>query len=395
MDPIRVDRWPLGVNNVAKPNRLPVGAVRDMVNLDPSGDGLPSLRAGYSKVLECQEARAVFSVGDYVVVVDGTTVVSFDTNTQSSAVLGEIDPSPVAGVEHAGQLYLSSATRSLRTDGVSLKRWAMEVPGYAVAAIPGGTLKGRHRIAIVATGEDGEESGTTSTLIDLPEGSSIQVLSDDPRPLRLYASVENGATLYYQGLVYGGGVAIGSVRDDTEQLTTDGLVPMPACAQLVSYNASIVGRSGNYVYFTSPMYPHLMDPIRGFFQYPAPVRLLAATDGGVYIVADKTYFLQGLETSEPTQRVALDLDAVEGTAATLPDGKAVWFTRYGQAIGGPDGQVQLVNRQTFAPDIADIGAAGVLEHNGNEMVVTTMRGVTRQNNLATGDFADLEIDDGQ
>uniref|UniRef100_A0A6M3X4W8 Putative structural protein n=1 Tax=viral metagenome TaxID=1070528 RepID=A0A6M3X4W8_9ZZZZ len=395
MEPIRRDRWPLGINNVVRPSRLPEGAVRDLVNLDPSADGILSLRAGYSKVLECTNARAAFAVGDYLVVVDGTEVKSFHPQTQSIETLGLIADAPVSAVTHAGVLYLNTAVDSLRTDGTTLKPWAINPPGFTFNVVPGGTLEGRYRLAVTATGDDGEESGADSMLLEVPAGSAIQISSDDPRPMRLYASVTNGASLFYQKLVFGGGVMLSSVRDDTEVLTTDGLVPLPHCDELVSHHAVVVGRRGRYVFFTSPMYPHLTDPISGFFQFPSPVRLLAATDGGVYIVADKTYFVTGLETSAPSQRVVLETDAVEGTAVKLPDGRVAWFTRYGQVLGSPDGQAQLVHRQTFAPDVAQGGAAGVLNHNGNEMVVTTMRGVTGRNNLATGDFADLEIDDGQ
>lgn len=395
MDPIRVDRWPLGINNVAKAGRLPAGAVRDLVNLDPSADGILGLRAGYTKVMECTQGRAAFAIGDYVVVADGPELKSFSAGTQSAAVLGSVADAPVAGVAHAGQLYLSTTVDSLRTDGETLKPWAVPAPGIIVRAVPGGTLEGRYKVAATALGADGEESGTTSVLIDVPAGSSIQVTTDDPRSLRLYSSVVNGATLFYQKLLFGGGVVLSSVRDDTERLTTDGLTPLPPCDELVSHHAVIVGRSDRYVFFTNPMHPHLMDPVAGFFQFPEPVRLLAAVSGGVYIVADKTYFVSGLESSTPSRRTVLEMDAVEGTAVKLVDGRVAWFTRHGQAVGSPDGQVELVNRQTFAPDIASRGAAGVVSHNGNEMVVTTMRGVADRNNLATGDFADLEIDDGQ
>lgn len=392
MDPIRVDSWPLGVNNIAKPNRLPAGAVRDLVNFDPSADGLPALRPGYALVLECSAARAAFAAGKYVIVVDGATLLSYDTETDQASVLGSVaDEANVAAAEINGQLYISTLTDSLRTDGVELKRWGISAPGYQVEVIPGGTLSGRYNVAVTAVGDDGEESGADPLLVVVPDNSTLRLTSDDPRTLRMYASVANGETLFYQGLLYGGGAALTSVSDSAEYLTTAGMAPMPACDELVAHNAVLVGRQDRYVFFTAPAYPHLTDSVRGFFQFPAPVRLLAATDGGVYIVADKTYFLTSLETDTPTQKTVLDLDCVEGTAVQLPDGRVAWFTRYGQAIGSPTGEVELVNRQAFAPQVAQKGAAGWVGHNGNEMVVTTMRGTTGANNLATGDFADLEI----
>lgn len=391
MDPIRADSWPLGINNVAKPNRLPQGAVRNAVNVDPGIDGAFTLRPGYSRVVETQQGRACYALGKFVVAVDADQVMAFDTETDEVAVLGQISANaPVAAAELNGQLYLNTPVDSVRTDGTQLKPWAVPAPGFQVEVIEG-TLTGRFRVAVVAVGADGEESGADPVLVDLPVGSGVRVSSSDTRTLRVYMTVADGATLFYQSLLYGGAVAITSVVDDSQYLESSGLHPMPYCERLVAYNAVLVGSSGTDVYVTLPMQPHLFDPIAGFFTFPAPVLLLAATEGGVYIVADKTYFLSGVDTAEPQRRTVLDVDAVAGSAVPLPDGRVAWFTRYGQAIGQADGTVELVTRQTFAPDIARSGAAAWVGHNGNEMVVTTMRGATDTNNLATGDFADLEV----
>ncbi|MNG14788.1 hypothetical protein D3C84_985720 [compost metagenome] len=73
----------------------------------------------------------------------------------------------------------------------------------------------------------------------------------------------------------------------------------------------------------------------------------------------------------------------------LPDGRGAWMTRYGQAITG-EGGLQLVNRAHYAPQLAEQGAAGVVEHNGNQMIVTTTRGRHGTNPLAASDYATWE-----
>lgn len=389
--PVRTDSWPAGINNLAQPHRLPQGAVRDLLNLDPAAGGTLETRADFCKVMGCTAGRAAFPVGRNVVVIDGGQILSYSTLSDEALLLGAIaENGPVAGVELNGQLYLASLTESLRTDGFTLKPWAIKQPAFSVEVVAGGLAAGLYRVAATATGADGEESGAHSASIQVPAGGGLRIASDDARPLRLYASAPNSETLYYQGLLYGGARALTRIDDSAEQLATDGLVPMPACTEYAEYNSVIIGRLGATVFFSLPMWPHLIDPVSGFFQYGAAVTALAVTDGGVFVVAEKTYFLTNLETDKPLQRVVLELGAVEGSAVKLPDGRAAWFTRHGQAIGSPDGTVALPNRQSFAPDIAAKGAAGVLEHNGNQMVVTTMRGVTQENNLVAGDFAYLE-----
>ena len=66
------------------------------------------------------------------------------------------------------------------------------------------------------------------------------------------------------------------------------------------------------------------------------------------------------------------------------------MTRYGQAMTDGD-NLKLVNRESVAPIETSEGAAGVLDNNGNQLVVTTLRGVNRANPLAASDFFVGEI----
>lgn len=389
----RTDNWAKGANNVAKPERLPEGFVRHLVNLDPSAGGQLEMRAQAEQVVAATDMRLAVDMGDRVVYVDGSDLGCYSVATDSTEVIGSVDPSgEIAGVAYEGQVYLCSVRESLRTDGVSVKAWAVPAPAFSVEVIEGALPAGIYKFAVTALGDDGEESGTDPLIVRLVDGQAVRVTSADSRPLRAYASVANGATLFSQGPLIGGAMAITVVDDSRERLTTSGLVPMPPCSMLVEYHAMIVGVCENYMVFSSPLYPHLMDPIGGFVQYSAKPSLIAPTEGGIYVVVgDKTYFVTGLDSDKPNSNKVLDLGAAGTSAVLLPDGRAAWFTRYGQAIGDSTGVITLLNRENYAPDIAAIGAAGVLEHNGNSMVVTTMRGAVRPNNIATGDFADLEM----
>lgn len=388
---IRQDSWAKGANNLARPERLPGGFVRSLTNLDPSAGGQLDLRTGYDKVAD-GNVRLAVAMPDRVVYVDGGELRCYWINSDSAKQIGSLSPlGAVAGVELNGQVYLSTPTESLRTNGEWVKPWAVPAPYFTVEVIDGPLPAGIYKVGVTALGEQGEESGTDPLIVKLGEGKALRISSTDTRAMRAYVSPANGATLYSQGPLIAGAMAITRIADDTERLTTGGLVPLPACTQLAAFNSLILGVCGNCVLMTSPMYPHLFDPVSGFFQFADEPSLLAPADGGVYIAAgEKTYFLSDLESGAPTLRGVLDIGAVPGSATRLPDGRAAWFTRYGLAIGGMGGEITLPNRQTYAPDTAALGASGVIEHRGNAMVITTMRGVTAPNNLATGDFAELE-----
>ena len=395
MDIARRSSWSKGSNNLARPGRLVAdaagdSAARKLLNLDVGADGVPTLRAPYAMLRTGSDVRALFSVRDYLVYADGAELRSLNTVTNEAALLGSLrSTAPLAGAVLNDTLYLSSATDSLRTDGMTLKAWGVTQPGLTVSVTTGQLRAGVYKVAATAVGPDGEESGASVVIIRVPDGSGLLVSTADVRPLRLYAGVANSSTLYYQRLLLNT-TTLSSVGDASERLTTDGLVPLGDCDGLAAHHSVLVGHKDNCVVFTSPMHPHLTDPLSGFFQYGAKVDAVAATDGGVYVLADKTYFLTGLETATPQQRVVLATGGVAGSVVALPDGRVSWFTRYGQAMGDPSGAVVLMNKDTYAPDLAARGAAGLIEYNGHQMVVTTLRGITSPNNLATGDFAELE-----
>lgn len=395
MERIRTDNWALGANNMARPDRLPDGHVRQLINLNPNSGGQLELRAGYRKVLDATDLRLALPLsGDRVLYVDGSTLGCYHLRTASAQAVGNLasDSGPIAGAVFNGQAYLCGVQDTVRADGSSLKSWAVPAPACSVTVIEGNLPAGVYKVAATATGSDGEESGCDPVVLTLDGSQAIQVRSEDTRPLRLYASAQNGSTLYYQGPLIGGIQAITGIDDQHERLTTAGLVAFPSCTQLAAYHGVLLGVMDECVLvFSIPLSPHLCDPIAGFFQYSAPIRLIAPTEGGVYVVADKTYFITELEGSAPSQRMVLDLDAVAGSAVALPDGRAAWFTRYGQAIGNALGEIDLPNRVTYVPDLAEQGAAGVVEQQGQCLVVTTQRGIIQPNNLSTGDYADLEV----
>lgn len=388
-NPIRLDKWALGANNVVSEDRLPEGFVRDLINLDPGTGGNLDLRAGYEKVATFAGARACFALGRKAIVVAGNALISYDADTNSTATLRTgIGAGAVAAAELGGTLYLSMVQTSLRTNGQSVAAWGVPAPVFSVQ--PGfGGLTGRLKVAVTAV-VDGVESGATVAVIAL-QGQGVTVRSADARALRLYVSAIDGETLYFQGNLYGGLSSIAAPTDNSARLETAWMQPMPPVSVLASFRGVLLGAGDRCVYITDPLRPHLVDLSRGFFQYPVTPTMIIACDGGVYISADRVYFLTDPEGEAPSQRSVSEHPAIPGTGVKLPDGRCAWFTRYGQVVGDSLGQVQLLNASKYSPTVAAIGASGYLDQNGNSMVVTTMRGQTESNNLATGDFAELEM----
>lgn len=380
-----------GSNNIAKPERLPEGAVVDAVNMDFTVGGKMELRTGFERVLEAENVRAVFAMGEDLALVSGDKLLHYADGVTSE--LTSLSPGPVAAVYHNSELLLNTLNQSIRVTKGQAQHWAIPSPAFDLQVVEGSLPAGVYQVAVTAL-DGGIESGCIKKVVTLGEGQALRVSVTDSRECRLYCSVANGSTLYHQGIAHDTNL-IGSVLDSSMRCETAGLEPLPFCSILESHQGMIVGADGRYLYHSRPMQPHLCNPEFDYVAYPEPITLLASVAGGVFVCADKTYFLSGVGGSEFVQRTVAEYGAVAGTAVQLPDGSAAWFCQYGQVIGRPDGSVDLISRASYAPDTAEQGAAGFIEHNGNQMVVTTMRGDVSGSGLRSVDHWDLEVIDNE
>lgn len=375
-----------GSNNIAKPERLPEGAVVDAVNMDFTVGGKAELRTGFDLVRSGSGIRAIYGAGDSLVLIAENRVIKIDEGQDQE--IATISHGPVAATWHNSELFLNTEIDSLRISATS-KPWAIHDPSFSLDIVSGNLPAGVYKIAVTAVEQD-FESGCLPMVVTLDGSQDIRINVSDARTCRLYSSVANGQTLYHQGTAHTTNL-LGLPVDDTARLETEHLYPLPFCSILCSHNSLILGARGNYLFHTRPMLSHLHNPEQDFFQFSAPITIIADAGEGFYVCADRTYYISGAGSAEVAQRVVLEFGAIEGTNITLPDGSASWFCEYGQVIAGEGGEVQLINRASYSPETAKAGAAGFLEHNGNQMIVTTMRGESNGSRLASSDHWKLEV----
>lgn len=399
MTEFRVVRdWAKGSNNLAQKDRLPEGYVRSAVNLDPTVGGTLAARVGYEQVYSGTDVRGVLSLGNKLLVADGTSLVEVDTATGSSRVLRTIaGVGAFCGDVLNERLYFCTANECLVYDGQTVSPWgATDVTGQpAVAVVAGGGLiEGYYRVAMTYTNAQGLEGGTDKPLV-LKAAAGDKLVISVPTPpagmtANIYVGSVHGDALYWQfsspvAAVY----PCERVRDDTKRCTTVLLrAPQPG-VKVVAHNGCLAIAIDQVIQVTRPMQPHLVDRVRGMIQYPAPVTDMVSA-GALFVSADKCYALTNVETDGISQRTVLEYPAIAGTAVLLPDGRGAWMTRHGQAITDGD-NVNLVNREFFAVPEAEAGSSGVVDHNGNQLIVTSMRGKNTANPLVASDFYIGEI----
>ena len=390
--------WSKGANNLSPKDRLPEGYVRHAINLDPLPGGRLALRAGYEQIYAGTAVRGVLALDRKLLVADGTSLVEVDSDTGASRVLRTIaGAGSFSGDVLNDVLYFSTANECLEYDGLNVRVWGvvdvLNQPAIAATA-PGGLIAGYYQVAMTFTDADGREGGTDRpAVIAVTANAAITVtVASIPagHMANIYVGSVNGETLYLQGVLDTAGTFnVGLVDDSTARCNTV-LMRAPNPGQIVvAHNGMLAVATNNVAAFTAPMRPHLVNRVRGFVQYGADIGAMVSA-GALFISADKCYSLTNVETDGITQGVVLEFPAYSGTAVQLPDGRGAWMTRYGQAI--TDGNsARLVNREAFAPVDAAGGASGVLDHNGNQLVVTTLQGKDRPNPLAASDFFIGEI----
>jgi len=393
------NNWGGGINNRAHATRIPEGFARDMLNLYSAG-GKMSLRPGTTKVYAGTNVRGLFSVGGRLLCVDGTEL----KNALTGEVLAAVPAAgAVAGAGMNDQLYLSVGSgRAIYNASAGLLNWGIPLPfnnGSTAGVDPTRTAEHRRRntrvrrYTLTQVDADGLESGARD---GTPLGGTVTL----PTPaagyiICLYATEQDGSLYYLQGEYdTAQTVAMGGTNAGGRQLRTMFMDAPPPADHMAEANGCIVLAAANFVYYTPPMQPHLVDLEGGFVMYPTPVTAMCSGAGGVYLSADKCYKLTGIGTDQIRQETVLEYPAVPGTMRTMPDGFAAWATEYGAAIEAVDrGRVVMTEptKQNFVPGKSGDGSSGSVEHNGERLFVTNVRSDVDTSPLAAAGYFEAEV----
>lgn len=401
--------WPLGINNRQAAHALPMDqndrtvALRNVVNVDLDNAGKPSRRAGVTKIAAASGAHSGFACDAGVFFMDGQRLKRLNAD-DSVTDLGGLAGTQVAWTYANGNVYLSDGVLNKRITAGSLHDWGMAVPGqplvYGVAG-GGNFAAGKYLAAVTFLDADGRESGACATVqADIAANSAIvfgnlpMSANPDVVTVRLYLSLTNGTQLFHVGTV-GHGQASAMISADTvgagKPIATQFMSPMPPGRILREHKGRMLVASGPVIWISEPYAHDLVHRGRGFLQFPADVTVVEPVDGGVFVAADKTYFLAGSGPADWTQRLpVLDYGAVFGTAVRDRDNRPIWQSERGAVIGLPDGQAKNLTEANVAPDSGTTGAGLYREHDGQRQYIASIQDPTLSR-LAASDWMDMEV----
>lgn len=384
-----------GINNIAQLDALPEGSARQIVNLDPVvGNGL-AMRAGYQLQEAVANIRGGVAVqGDLIVVAD--KIRRFSPRTGFSVELADApDGDLIIGTELNGDCFLQVGVTQLRIRGNTVGPWALDEISPAVTFVAGTLPAGVYRIAVTAIDQFGAESGATPYIVSLNGAQNVGLTWNVPEgavSCRVYASAANGETLYMQSEATSS-FTLSYVRDDLARMTTMNMQLPPLGSQISTYKARVLVASNNVLWMTEPSAPHLTDFISGHISYDDDIQMVAPVDGGVFVATSKrTYFVGNMGLDQQGQVTLAEFGAIAGSQLLLPDGRATWLTEYGQAFGDKSGTLDMPQRPSYAPNITSSASAGLVSHNGVQMIVNNLAGAITPNSLSVVDSFDLEIE---
>lgn len=308
----------------------------DLVRLSLTGASLASnvLRAGVSAVRPMSFERFP----------DGSVVYS------NQEVLGRI---------------LSGADGPVVTDPLG------SAPVYGVIA--GGLAAGKYMLVVTAVGARGESASTAPVQVQVPADGGIRVSGLPGTPTRIYMTGPNGEHPTLEIETSAASVDLVTHSATGIRCQTMNLASMPAGSIVRHYNSRLLVASGAFLFVSEPYYYGVCDPVRGYIPFPAPITIVQPVEGGVYVVADQTYWLAGnLESKLST---LLPYGAVPGTGGSDESTKTTfWLSDRGLIVADQIGTVKNVQEGALALAGGTHGAALYRERDGSKHIVTVRRG---------------------
>lgn len=381
MNPVKLSSF-LGMNNRLPPERLRVNDgsfVVSAVNGDFTDAGTFRRRAGFVSALSGTAAHSFWSNGKEAYMADGSSLY-YVTKDNS----GNITRTAIATITPGRQFsYAVGAGFSYATNGIEFFRLSagtatpVGVPAPSAPILSAGTggalPKGIYIFALSFRMADGRDSGISDVArIEIfADNGSIELPALPALPgaaTLLYMTPTNGNDLFEVGEV--------SLTHTITAVPPEGARPVAVLTQplpaghFVRYlKGRLFTADDSTIFFSLPYALEMFDASSDSFQFPAPITLLEPCINGLYIAADKTYWL---DINSMEMMEVLPYGAVLGTGGFRKDESQVWWMSVrGMCVGDQNGQVVNTQEEALALPPAQFGASLFREEDGLKQMVTS------------------------
>jgi len=352
-DTVKLGPFTAGMNNIADESSLPEGSLRKAMNVDIDDAGNVRRRKGFTQVYSGTDIHSLhegyFVEGTDLKYIDG----AFNVTTQATGLSGE----RISICNLNDEYIFADSTVIYYVDGSD---FGVEDPyGSLLLGITNGSLPtGKYLVSVLfRSPSTGEMSGATNSVeIELTSPGGVTV-SNIPQPvgayeISVYMNTTDSEDLYYVGSYPKGttSVTIPSHKVNKHVLSTLNKNRMVGGHILRYFKGRLYAAQDEILWFSEPHRYGLTDYTSNFFMFPTKITVVQAVTDGLYIVADKTYFLAGSNPLENSLTVVSEDTAVPNTGLTIEAGNlglqenvtgeaAFWYGSKGGVLGLPGGRI--------------------------------------------------------
>lgn len=351
--------------------------VRQAVNVRLTNRGTYERRDGYKKLFDGKKPSSLYSNGDRCFYLDDGTFyeIKVGQNLEFERVALK------TGFRTDAELaYANTPLGVYFSDGLALYR----VVGNRVATvnpikpeapflkkIEGVLPKGNYIFAVTWVNEEGDESPPSHyAQIELTEPGGVEVVAYTPDgyKLNVYATNTNGTTLYLQTNTIFSAIILNNSK--TIEPAED--AALPAGDLLGYFNGRLLSVKGPYLFYSEPFHLDRYNRATGFIGFSDKISVIMPTDEGLYVVADKTYFLEGRDITQQNFKEVLPYGGVFGTGCRGKDGEYCWMSPLGFIKANGMGEVENVQVKKVGVVQCERGNTIFVKQHGKEEFLTTL-----------------------
>ena len=379
-DTVDLGKFPAGKNNVAKETSLPVNsknsyaALRDAINVDIDDSGNIRRREGYTLLYSGIDIDSLYKryfreAGELKYLNDDNTA------TVIATVSGSVNYTEINEL-----IYWTDGSLNGIISVYVSKSLGIPTPQITGQEPVGGDIQTTYTYRDQVTGE---ESGAARGMVNATSFSKSG-----------YDLIEWNTT-GDDGRFYDSSGRI---------LETQFMNILPAGQIIEYYKGKMYVAQGSILWYSQPHRYGLVKTSENFFSFPSRITICIAVDAGLFVVADKTYFISFNKNEEATLSDPSEDKGVEGTGLVLMGSDlgledlgdtevAYWFGEKGAMIGLPDGTVQNLTKERLAvsDNTSQVGSSLFKEFNGIKQVLSAMPKGDAVSKLQASDSATLTI----
>lgn len=398
---VTLETWQ-GLDNKRPETRIPEGFLAEATNVDIDSSGMLRLRKGYTRVINGTTAHSLWSDGyREAFYVDGDVLyrINPDNPTQATALSSGFEGGNVSYYTLGSRTYVSGENLNVVVEGNSVRPWGITTPSLAPlhTIVTGQLGAGIYRVAYRYVGSDGRVSATSlfNTITITNDGSGIHLfgLPSSPDPsvseIEVFVSSGNGESLYSAGYTTSSTFDILSTFGQVVPLDYRDFDVPPSCELIQLYNGRLYFAVGNYLMYTEPHSYEMVHMGENWIEFPSEITNVMPVDDGIFVTADKLYFLEGNDPSLLRMREREIYRAAKNTAVkiiggdviieNIPTGMKWLFTSdKGIVMVGTGGLVFNLTEKSVMIDRAESGAAIFKSDEGMNQYLSILKNPTNE-----------------